>query len=159
MHVIAAKAVAFGEALQPEFRTYAHQVVENARALAAALIGRGFAIVSGGTDTHLMLVDLRPKGDELTGKAVAASLDRANLTANYNGVPFDPKPPTITSGVRLGSPACTTRGLGVAEFRQIGEWVARVAEGVVRHGDDNSGVEAEVRKEVLDLCGRFPIYS
>ena len=158
MHVIAAKAVAFGEALQPDFKVYAQRVVENANALAESLISRGLAIVSGGTDTHLMLVDLRPKG-AITGKAVAASLDRANLTANYNGVPFDTAPPTVTSGVRLGSPACTTRGLGVAEFRQIGEWVARVADGVAANGDDNGAVEESVRKEVLDLTGRFPIYS
>jgi len=158
MHVIAAKAVAFAEALRPEFKVYARRVVENAQALAGSLTEHGLAIVSGGTDSHLMLVDLRPKG-EITGKAVAASLSRANLTCNYNGVPFDPKPPTVTSGVRLGSPACTTRGLGVAEFRQIGELVARVADGVAANGDDNSAVEAEVRKEVLDLAGRFPIYG
>ncbi|HTI67382.1 MAG TPA: serine hydroxymethyltransferase [Caulobacteraceae bacterium] len=158
MHVIAAKAVAFQEALQPEFKVYARQVVDNAQALAASLVSHGFAIVSGGTDSHLMLVDLRPKG-EITGKAVAASLSRAHLTCNYNGVPFDPKPPTITSGVRLGSPACTTRGLGVAEFRRIGELVAMVADGVAAHGDDNGAVEAAVCKEVLDLAGRFPIYS
>jgi glycine hydroxymethyltransferase len=158
MHVIAAKAVAFEEALQPEFKVYAKRVVENAQALAESLTSHGLAIVSGGTDSHLVLVDLRPKGDNLTGKALAASLDRANLTCNYNGVPFDPKPPTVTSGVRLGSPACTTRGMGVAEFRKIGELVARVADGMAANSEDNSAVEAEVRKEVLDLAGRFPIY-
>jgi len=158
MHVIAAKAVAFAEALRPEFKVYARRVVDNAQALAGSLTEQGLAIVSGGTDSHLMLVDLRPKG-EITGKAVAASLSRANLTCNYNGVPFDPKPPTVTSGVRLGSPACTTRGLGVAEFRKLGELVARVADGVAAKGEDNGEVEAEVRKEVLDLAGRFPIYG
>jgi glycine hydroxymethyltransferase len=159
MHVIAAKAVAFGEALQPEFKVYARQVVDNAQALAESLIRNGLAIVSGGTDSHLMLLDLRPKGDALTGKAVAASLSRAHLTCNYNGVPFDPKPPSVTSGIRLGSPACTTRGLKQAEFARIGELIAQVADGVARDGEDNGGVEAEVRKEVLDLTARFPIYS
>ncbi len=158
MHVIAAKAVAFEEALRPEFKLYATQVVANAQALAESLIAHGLAIVSGGTDSHLVLVDLRPKGDGLTGKSLAASLERANLTCNYNGVPFDPKPPTVTSGIRLGSPACTTRGMGVAEFAKIGELVARVADGIVANGDDNAAVEADVRKEVLDLARRFPIY-
>jgi glycine hydroxymethyltransferase len=159
MHVIAGKAVAFGEALKPEFKTYARDVVTNAAALADSLISNGLAIVSGGTDSHLMLVDLRPKGDEITGKAVAASLSRAHLTCNYNGVPFDTKPPAVTSGIRLGSPACTTRGLGPAEFRKIGEWIARTADGLAKGGEDNGAVEAQVRKEVLDLTGRFPIYS
>ncbi|OYW98524.1 MAG: serine hydroxymethyltransferase, partial [Caulobacter vibrioides] len=159
MHIIAAKAVAFGEALQPEFKVYARQVVDNAQALSDSLIKNGLAIVSGGTDSHLMLLDLRPKGDELTGKAVAASLSRAHLTCNYNGVPFDPKPPSVTSGIRLGSPACTTRGLKQAEFTRIGELIAQVADGVAKGGEDNGAVEAEVRKEVLDLAARFPIYS
>jgi glycine hydroxymethyltransferase len=158
MHIIAAKAVALGEAQRPEFRTYAKNVVDNAQALAETLIRNGVAIVSGGTDTHLMLADLRPKGDDVTGKAVAASLDRAGLTCNYNGVPFDPKPLAVTSGIRLGSPACTTRGLGVPEFVQIGEWIGRVVDGIAK-GGDNAGVEAEVRKEVLDLTNRFPIYG
>ena len=157
MHIIAAKAVALGEALRPAFKTYARNVVANAQALADSLMAHGLDIVSGGTDTHLMLVDLRRKGD-ISGKAVAASLDRAYLTCNYNGVPFDPKPPSVTSGIRLGSPACTTRGLGVAEFRRIGELIARVADGLAA-GGDNGAVEAEVRKEVLDLTQRFPIYS
>ena len=158
-HVIAAKAVAFGEALRPEFKLYARRVVDNAQALADSLLSNGLAIVSGGTDSHLMLVDLRPKGEAVTGKAVAASLSRAHLTCNYNGVPFDPKPPAVTSGIRLGSPACTTRGLGPAEFRKLGELIAQVADGLATGAEDNSGVEAEVRKEVLDLAGRFPIYS
>jgi glycine hydroxymethyltransferase len=158
MHIIAAKAVALGEAQRPEFRTYAKNVVDNAQALAETLIRNGVAIVSGGTDTHLMLADLRPKGDDVTGKAVAASLDRAGLTCNYNGVPFDPKPLAVTSGIRLGSPASTTRGLGVPEFVQIGEWIGRVVDGIAK-GGDNAGVEAEVRKEVLDLTNRFPIYG
>ncbi|HTK35266.1 MAG TPA: serine hydroxymethyltransferase [Caulobacteraceae bacterium] len=159
MHVIAGKAVAFGEALRPEFKTYARNVVTNAQALADSLISNGLAIVSGGTDSHLMLVDLRPKGEAITGKAVAASLSRAHLTCNYNGVPYDPKPPSITSGIRLGSPASTTRGLGPAEFRKIGELIARIADGLAAGSEDNSEAEAEVRKEVLDLTGRFPIYS
>ncbi len=156
MHVIAAKAVALGEALQPEFKTYARQVVDNAAALADSLMANGLAIVSGGTDSHLMLVDLRPKG--VTGKASAASLHRAYLTCNYNGVPFDPQPPMVTSGIRLGTPASTTRGFGQAEFRKVGELIAEVVEGVARHGDDNAAVEAEVRQKVLDLTSRFPIY-
>jgi glycine hydroxymethyltransferase len=156
MHVIAAKAVAFGEALQPAFRAYARQVVENAQALAATLQDQGLDIVSGGTDSHLLLVDLQRKG--VTGKALDESLGRANITANKNGVPFDPLPPAVTSGVRLGSPACTSRGLGVEEFRQIGRLIGRIADGL-RTGDDNAAVEAAVRKEVLDLAQRFPIYS
>ena len=157
MHVIAAKAVALGEALQPSFKTYAQAMLANARALAETLQGAGMDIVTGGTDCHLILVDLQRKG--VTGKALDESLGRANITANKNGVPFDPKPFTITSGVRLGSPACTTRGMGVAEFRQIGRLIGRVADGLAANGEDNSAVEAEVRKEVLDLAGRFPIYG
>jgi glycine hydroxymethyltransferase len=157
MHVIAAKAVALGEALQPSFRTYARAMVDNARALAETLQSAGMEIISGGTDSHLMLVDLQRKG--ITGKALDESLGRANITANKNGVPFDPKPPAVTSGVRLGSPACTTRGMGVEEFRHIGRLIGRVADGLADGGEDNSAVELAVRKEVLDLTGRFPIYS
>jgi glycine hydroxymethyltransferase len=157
MHVIAAKAVAFGEALRPEFKLYAQQVVENAKVLADSLVSKGLAIVSGGTDSHLMLVDLRPKG--VTGKAAAASLHRAYLTCNYNGVPFDPQPPMVTSGIRLGTPASTTRGFGTAEFRQVAELIAEVVDGLRQNGDNNSEVEDAVRGKVLDLTARFPIYS
>jgi glycine hydroxymethyltransferase len=157
MHVIAAKAVAFGEALRPEFKAYAQAVVENARALAGALAKRGYDIVSGGTDTHLMLVNLAAR--ELTGKAAEAALDRAHLTCNKNGVPFDPKPPTVTSGIRLGSPAGTTRGFGVAEFREIGAMIADVLDGLEANGDRNELVEAAARERALALCRRFPIYA
>ena len=158
MHVIAAKAVAFGEALQPEFKTYAKAVVANARALAETLASSGVEIVSGGTDSHLMLVDLQRKG--VTGKAAEAALERAFITCNKNGVPFDPAPPTITSGVRLGTPAGTTRGFGTDEFRQIDKLIAKVVDGLAAHGDENNGaVEAEVKREVLDLTARFPIYG
>ncbi|MBX7247822.1 MAG: serine hydroxymethyltransferase [Caulobacteraceae bacterium] len=156
-HVIAAKAVAFGEALKPEFRVYASQCVENARALAAVLVERGLAIVSGGTDSHLMLVDLRPKG--ATGKATEIALEDANITCNKNGVPFDDKPFTITSGVRLGSPAGTTRGFGVAEFQKIGHLIADVVDGLTDDGSPDAGVRDRVRKEVADLTERFPIYG
>ena len=156
MHVIAAKAVAFGEALAPSFRGYARAVVENARALAATLGQRGLDIVSGGTDTHLMLVDLRPK--KLTGKAAEASLERAGLTCNKNGIPFDPEKPTVTSGVRLGTPAGTARGLGIAEFREVGELIGDVLDGLATTPDDNGGIESEVRGRVRALCRRFPIY-
>ncbi len=157
-HVIAAKAVAFGEALQPEFRRYAQAVVENAKVLADTLAASGVSIVSGGTDSHLMLVDLQRKG--VTGKAAEAALGRANITCNKNGVPFDPKPPTVTSGVRLGSPACTTRGFGPAEFKRVGELIATVVDGLAAHGEEGAGgVEAEVKREVLDLTARFPIYG
>jgi glycine hydroxymethyltransferase len=157
MHVIAAKAVAFGEALQPEFKDYARRVIDNARALADALMAAGMDIVSGGTDSHLMLVDLRPKG--VTGKAAEASLERANITCNKNGIPFDPAPPAVTSGLRLGSPACTTRGFGEAEFRRIGKLIAEVVDGLSVNGEDgNEAVEARVRSEVKDLTARFPIY-
>ena len=157
MHIIAAKAVALGEAMQPEFKVYARQVVDNAQALADALIANGLAIVSGGTDSHLMLVDLRPKG--VTGKAAAASLHRAFLTCNYNGIPYDPQPPMVTSGIRLGTPASTTRGFREAEFRKVAALIAEVVEGVARNGEANGAVETSVRNEVLDLTARFPIYS
>ena len=158
MHVIAAKAVAFGEALEPSFAAYAKAVVENAQALASTLQTRGVDIVSGGTDTHLLLADLRPKA--LTGKAAEASLERAGLTCNKNAVPFDPEKPTITSGVRLGSPAATSRGFGVAEFRRVGELIGDVIDGLAAAGEGGNGaVEKKVRAEVSDLCQRFPIYG
>jgi glycine hydroxymethyltransferase len=156
MHVIAAKAVAFGEALQPEFRAYAARVVENAKTLAATLVEHGLAIVSGGTDTHLMLVDLRAK--KLTGKVAEQSLEHAGITCNKNGIPFDPEKPTVTSGVRLGTPAATTRGFAPAEFRKVGELIAEVLDGLAAHPDDNSKAERKVRAEVEALCRRFPIY-
>ena len=157
MHVIAAKAVAFGEALQPEFKDYARRVVENARVLAAKLVDRGCAVVAGGTDTHLALIDLSPKG--LTGKDADEALERASITCNKNGVPFDPLPPTKTSGIRVGSPAGTTRGFGPAEFAAIGDMIADVLDGLAANGaEGNSGVEAQVRERVRALCKRFPIY-
>ncbi len=156
MHVIAAKAVAFGEALAPEFKAYAAAVKENARILADALLDEGVDIVSGGTDTHLMLVDLRPKG--LTGKAAEASLERAGITCNKNAVPFDPEKPFVTSGIRLGTPAATTRGFGPAEWRAVGAWIGEVLNGLKDHPDDNSAAEAAVRAKVAELCRRFPIY-
>jgi glycine hydroxymethyltransferase len=155
MHVIAAKAVAFGEALKPEFKTYARTIVENARTLAATLVEGGLDIVTGGTDTHLMLVDLRPK--KLTGKAASESLERAGITCNKNGIPFDPEKPTITSGIRLGTPAVTTRGFGPAECRQVGQMIVRVLDGLA--ANDNGAVEQAVRKDVRELCQRFPIYQ
>ncbi|MFO1129401.1 MAG: serine hydroxymethyltransferase [Rhodospirillales bacterium] len=157
MHVIAAKAVALGEALRPDFRDYAQAVIDNARVLAETLQRRGFAIVSGGTDTHLLLVDLRSKG--LTGKAAEASLGRAHLTCNKNGIPFDPEKPAVTSGVRLGSPAATSRGFGIAEFRRVGELIADVLDALAVHGDDNAAAEAAAREGVLALCRHFPIYA
>ena len=156
MHVIAAKAVAFGEALRPEFKLYARQVVENARAMADALAAGGLKIVSGGTDSHLMLVDLTPKG--VTGADAEVALERAHITCNKNGIPFDPLPFTQTSGLRLGSPAGTSRGFGPAEFRRIGQMIAEVVDGLAA-GGDNSAVEAKVRDEVLALTRRFPIYN
>jgi glycine hydroxymethyltransferase len=156
MHVIAAKAVAFGEALRPEFKTYAENVAGNAKVLASTLQERGLDIVSGGTDTHLMLVDLRRK--RLTGKAAEQSLGRARLTCNKNGIPFDPEKPTITSGIRLGTPAGTTRGFGPAEFRRVGELTADVLDGLAAHPDDNGAAEAAAREQVAVLCGRFPVY-
>lgn len=157
MHVIAAKAVAFGEALTPEFRSYSQSVVDNAKVLASVLKERGCDIVAGGTDTHVVLVDLRPKG--LTGNITEEALERAGMTCNKNGVPFDPEKPTVTSGVRLGSPAATTRGFGVAEFRQIGDWIADVLDGLAVNGDNNSSVEQDVRAKVRSLCDRFPVYQ
>ncbi len=157
MHVIAAKAVAFGEALQPSFNHYAAQVVANAQAMAQAVKQGGCDLVSGGTDTHVVLVDLRPKG--LTGKAAEAALERAGFTCNKNGVPFDPLPPTKTSGIRLGSPAGTTRGFGTAEFSWIGTKIGEVLDALVAKPDGDSAVEARVRAEVATLCARFPIYS
>ncbi len=158
MHVIAAKAVAFGEALRPEFKTYAKNVIANAQALAETLKAGGLDIVSGGTDTHLMLVDLRPK--KVTGKVAEHALERAHITANKNGIPFDPEKPALTSGVRLGSPAGTTRGFGVAEFRQIGEMIVEVLDGLNANSPDgNELVEQKVKARVMELCARFPIYG
>ncbi len=157
MHVIAAKAVAFGEAMRPEFKSYASQVVENAKALAARLKENGFDIVSEGTDTHVVLVDLRPKG--LTGKAADEALERSLMTCNKNGVPFDPEKPCVTSGIRLGTPAGTTRGFGVAEFEQIADMITEVLDGLAANADDNETAEASVREKVADLCKRFPIYA
>ena len=157
MHVIAAKAVAFGEALSPEFRTYQAAVAENAKVLAATLVECGLAIVTGGTDSHLMLVDLRPK--HVTGKAGEASLERAHITANKNAIPFDPEKPMVTSGIRLGSPAATTRGFGAAEFREVGLMINEVLEGLARSNDGtNATVEQEVGARVKALCARFPLY-
>jgi glycine hydroxymethyltransferase len=157
MHVIAAKAVAFGEALRPGFKTYQAQVIKNAQALADELMKGGLDIVTGGTDTHLMLVDLRPKG--VKGNATEKALGRAHITCNKNGIPFDTEKPTITSGVRLGTPAGTTRGFTEAEFRQIGRWIIEVVEGLAANGEDGNGaVEAKVKAEVEALCQRFPIY-
>lgn len=156
MHVIAGKAVAFGEALKPEFKTYAKAVVDNAKALAETLVKRGMNITTGGTDNHLMLVDLRPK--KVTGKAAEEALERAGLTCNKNAIPFDPEKPMITSGIRLGTPAGTTRGFGVAEFKQIGEFIGDVIDGLSK-GGDNSAAEKQVRAKVQELCNRFPIYQ
>jgi glycine hydroxymethyltransferase len=157
MHVIAAKAVAFGEALRPGFKSYQAQVIKNAQALADELMKGGLDIVTGGTDTHLMLVDLRPKG--VKGNATEKALGRAHITCNKNGIPFDSEKPTITSGVRLGTPAGTTRGFAEAEFRQIGRWITEVVDGLAANGEDGNGaVEAKVRAEVEALCQRFPIY-
>ncbi|MCB2119964.1 MAG: serine hydroxymethyltransferase, partial [Rhodobacteraceae bacterium] len=157
MHVIAAKAVAFGEALRPEFKAYAAQVKANAAAMADELMKGGIDIVSGGTDNHLCLADLRPK--KVTGKAAEAALGRAHITCNKNGVPFDPEKPFVTSGIRLGAPAGTTRGFGEEEFRQIARWIVEVVDGLAANGDDGNGaVEAKVKGEVAALCARFPLY-
>jgi glycine hydroxymethyltransferase len=157
MHVIAAKAVCFGEALQPSFKQYAQAVLDNARVLAQTLLGQGFGVVSGGTDSHIVLVDLTPKN--LTGKDTEKALERAGMTCNKNAVPFDTRPPMVTSGVRLGSPAATSRGFGQNEFRQIGNWIGQTLEGLRQNPDDNSGIEKRVRSEVQALCEKFPIYS
>ena len=157
MHVIAAKAVAFGEALRPEFKAYSQQVVDNAQALAASLMDRGFDIVSGGTDTHLMLVDLRSKG--VTGRDAERTLENAHMTCNKNGVPFDPEKPMVTSGVRLGTPAATTRGFGTDEFRQVGALIADVLEGYAASNGDNGAAETKARESVLERCARHPIYT
>ena len=158
MHVIAAKAVAFGEALRPEFKDYAAQVVKNAQAMADQLMKGGINIVSGGTDNHLCLADLRPKG--VTGKAAEAALGRAHITCNKNGVPFDPETPFVTSGIRLGAPAGTTRGFAEAEFRQIADWIVEVVDGLAANGaDGNAEVEEKVKAEVSALCARFPLYA
>ena len=157
MHVIAAKAVAFAEALQPNFKIYVQNIVENARVLADKLAERGSDIVSGGTDTHLILVDLRPKG--LTGKAAEKSLESAGITCNKNGIPFDPEKPAITSGVRLGTPVGTTRGFGTLEFKQVGDLISNVLDGLAVNPGDNKRVEQEVRQEVGNICARFPIYK
>ena len=158
MHVIAAKAVAFGEALEPEFKDYQKQVVANAKALADELLKGGLDIVTGGTDSHVMLVDLRPKG--VKGNATEKALGRAHITVNKNGIPFDTEKPTITSGIRLGTPAGTTRGFGENEFRQIAQWITRVTDGLAANGEEgNDAVEEAVKAEVLELCSRFPIYQ
>jgi glycine hydroxymethyltransferase len=157
MHVIAGKAVAFGEALRPEFKLYAKQVVENARVLAETLLAGGLDLVTGGTDNHLMLVDLRPK--KLTGKAAEAALGRAEITCNKNGVPFDPEKPWVTSGIRLGAPAATSRGFGASEFRQVGQLIVETLDGLADGGElGNAAVEASVRARVEELTRRFPIY-
>jgi glycine hydroxymethyltransferase len=158
MHVIAGKAVAFGEALRPDFRAYARQTVANAAVLADSLKAQGFGIVTGGTDNHLMLVDLRPKN--LTGKDAEAALNRAHLTCNKNAIPFDPAKPMVTSGVRLGSPAATSRGFGEAEFRQVATLIGRVLDGLssANSAEGNAAVEAAVAEEVKALCAKFPIY-
>lgn len=158
MHVIAAKAVAFGEALRPEFKLYARSVVENAKVLADTMLANGYAIVAGGTDNHLMLVDLRPK--KLTGKAAEAAMGRAHITCNKNGVPFDPEKPMVTSGVRLGTPAATSRGFGVAEFKKVGELIVETLDGLAKNGDEaNASVEESVKSRVHELTRRFPIYG
>jgi len=158
MHVIAAKAVAFGEALRPEFRAYQEAVVANAKALADQLMKGGLDIVTGGTDSHVMLVDLRPKG--VKGNETEKALGRAHITCNKNGIPFDPEKPTVTSGVRLGTPAGTTRGFGEAEFRQIADWIVEVVDGLATNGPEgNAEVEARVKAGVEALCERFPLYQ
>ena len=157
MHVIAAKAVAFGEALDPSFKDYQARVIANAQALADELMQGGLDIVTGGTDCHVMLVDLRPKG--VKGNATERALGRAHITCNKNGIPFDTEKPMVTSGIRLGSPAGTTRGFGEAEFRQIGRWITEVVDGLAANGEEgNADVEAKVKAEVIEMCGRFPIY-
>ena len=157
MHVIAAKAVALGEALKPEFKEYAANVVANAKVLGETLTARGLNLVSGGTDTHLVLVDLRPK--RLTGKLAEKSLERARMTCNKNGIPFDPEKPTVTSGIRLGTPAGTTRGFKTEEFRQVGNLIGDVLDALSQNPQDNAAAEEKVGRTVLELCARFPIYE
>ena len=157
MHVVAAKAVCFKEDLHPDFRKYTKNVISNAKILADTLIKNGFKIFSGGTDTHLMLVDLRPYN--LTGRDAEKSLGNANITCNKNGIPFDTQSPMITSGIRLGTPACTTRGFGRDEFILIGNLITKTLKGLSKNLEDNSKIEQEVKKEVIDLCTSFPIYS
>ena len=157
MHVIAAKAVAFQEALQPSFRVYIKAVIENAKILSETLKNNGFKIFSGGTDTHLMLVDLRPF--KVKGKSAEISLCNSNITCNKNGIPFDTEKMTITSGIRLGTQAATTRGFGLNEFKKVGDLITKVIEGLSKNPDNNSKIESEVRKEVIELCSKFPIYN
>lgn len=158
MHVIAGKAVAFGEALQPEYKQYIQNVMDNARAMGEVLVENGFALVSGGTDSHLILVDLRPKN--VSGNDAEKAMGRAHITCNKNGIPFDPAPPMVTSGIRLGAPAGTTRGFGVAEFREIGRMIAEVVDGLAKNGESgNAAIEEKVKAEAIALCKRFPIYS
>jgi len=157
MHVIAAKAVAFGEALRPSFKDYAQKVVDNAKILATTLKSGGLDIVSGGTDSHLCLVDLRPKG--LTGRDAEASLERAGITCNKNGIPFDPEKPMVTSGIRLGTPAATSRGFGQVEFEEVGKMIVDVLDGLADNGENNGAVEQAVRKRVSSLTGKFPVYG
>ncbi|WP_027134316.1 serine hydroxymethyltransferase [Geminicoccus roseus] len=157
MHVVAAKAVAFGEALSPDFKAYTRQIVDNAKALAEVMIERGCAVVSGGTDTHLMLVDMRPKG--VKGNTAEKALERAGITCNKNGIPFDPEKPAVTSGIRLGTPAGTTRGFGVAEFQAIGHMISDVLDGLARNPEGDAQVEQATRRKVQELCARFPIYQ
>jgi glycine hydroxymethyltransferase len=158
MHVIAAKAVSFGEALRPEFKVYAQTVVDNAKVLAETLVAGGLAITTGGTDNHLMLVDLRPK--RLTGKVSETALGRAHITCNKNGIPFDPEKPMVTSGIRLGTPAAPTRGFGSTEFKQVGDMIVEVLAVLSQMGvDEESLIEAAVRDKVKTLLGRFPIYQ
>ena len=157
MHVIAGKAVAFGEALKPEFKQYIKQVITNAKVLSETLVNGGLKIVSGGTDTHLILVDLTPM--DLTGDLASTSLEEAHITCNKNGIPKDPKPPKITSGIRLGTPAATTRGFKEEEFKLVGELILETLNGLKANGESNSEVEQTVKKKVIDLCNKFPIYS
>ena len=157
MHVIAAKAVAFGEALQPEFKKYIQQVISNAKKLGETLVNHGFNLASGGTDTHLLLVDLTPKG--LTGDLAEASLERANITCNKNSIPFDPMPPKVTSGIRVGTPAATTRGFDNNDFIKVGDLIAETLDGLQNNPEDNSKTEENVRMQVKELCDKYPIYS
>ena len=157
MHIIAAKAAGFYEALKPEYEDYIKSVLANAKILAESLVKNGFKIYSGGTDTHLMLVDLRPF--KVKGNIAAESLSRANITCNKNGIPFDTESPMITSGIRLGSQAATTRGFGLNEFVKVGELITKTIKGLTSNTNDNSATEEEVRKEVIDLCSKFPIYK